>query len=152
MKLREFILYFVLIIELIISGCSSSLRYQEETELHITTNYDSLLFNSLKNSQALFSATGEASFYSNKFNGRKTANGEKFSNNDLTAAHIDFPFNTIVRVTNLSNQKFVIVRINDRTPSRNKRLIDLSRRAASTLGMISNGVITVQVDVLKWGE
>jgi len=151
-KPREFIICFVLIIVLIINGCSSSLRYQEETELHITANYDTLLFNSLKNSKALFSATGEASFYANKFNGRKTANGEIFSNNDLTAAHIDFPFNTIVRVTNLSNQKFVIVRINDRTPSRNKRLIDLSRRAASALGMISNGVINVQVDVLKWGE
>ncbi len=91
---------------------------------------------------------GMASFYSNKFNGRKTANGEIFNNQKLTAAHNTLPLGTYVRVTNLRNKRSVIVRINDRLHHKNKRIIDLSRLAASKLGFISSGLTRVKLEVL----
>ena len=98
------------------------------------------------------SQTGVASYYGKKFNGRKTASGEKYNMYALTAAHVSYPFNTIVRVTNLKNNKVVIVRINDRYPVTGKRLIDLSYEAAKTIGMIQSGITDVKLDVLKWGN
>jgi rare lipoprotein A len=80
--------------------------------------------------------TGVASWYSDSFNGRKTANGEIFSQQKLTAACNVLPLGTWVRLTNLSNKKTVIVKINDRMHPRMKRLVDLSRAAASQLGFL----------------
>lgn len=91
---------------------------------------------------------GLASFYSNKFNGRKTANGEIFNNQKLTAAHNTLPLGTYVRVTNLRNKRSVVVKINDRLHHKNKRIIDLSRLAASKLGFINSGLTRVKVEVL----
>ncbi|WP_407528303.1 septal ring lytic transglycosylase RlpA family protein [Lacibacter sp. MH-610] len=91
---------------------------------------------------------GIASFYSNKFNGRKTANGEIFSQQKLTAAHNSLPLGTYVRVTNLRNKRTVIVKINDRLHARNKRLIDLTRAAAQKLGFIKSGLTRVKIEVL----
>ena len=91
---------------------------------------------------------GLASFYSNKFNGRKTANGEIFSNQKLTAAHNTLPLGTYVRVTNLRNKRSVVVKINDRLHHKNKRIIDLSRAAATKLGFIKSGITRVKVEVL----
>lgn len=97
------------------------------------------------------SAVGYASFYSNKFIGKKTANGEVFSQNKLTCAHNSLPMGTILKVTNLSNDKSVVVRVNDRLHYRNSRLVDLSRAAAKTLDFKGGGVIKVRVEVLKRG-
>lgn len=91
---------------------------------------------------------GLASFYSNKFNGRKTANGEIFNNQKLTAAHNTLPLGTYVRVTNLRNKRSVVVKINDRLHHKNKRIIDLSRTAATKLGFIKSGLTRVKVEVL----
>jgi rare lipoprotein A len=91
---------------------------------------------------------GLASFYSNKFNGRKTANGEIFNNQKLTAAHNTLPLGTYVRVTNLRNKRSVVVKINDRLHHKNKRIIDLSRLAATKLGFIKSGLTRVKVEVL----
>ncbi len=91
---------------------------------------------------------GMASFYSNKFNGRKTANGEIFNNQKLTAAHNTLPLGIYVRVTNLRNGRTVIVKINDRLHHRNKRIIDLSRAAATKLGFIKSGLTRVKIEVL----
>ncbi|HLO38738.1 MAG TPA: septal ring lytic transglycosylase RlpA family protein [Lacibacter sp.] len=91
---------------------------------------------------------GLASFYSNKFNGRKTANGEIFNNQKLTAAHNTLPLGTYVRVTNLRNKRSVVVKINDRLHHKNKRIIDLSRMAATKLGFIKSGLTRVKVEVL----
>ncbi len=91
---------------------------------------------------------GIASFYSNKFNGRKTANGEIFSQKKLTAAHNSLPLGTYVRVTNLRNKKKVIVKVNDRLHHRNKRVIDLTRAAAQSLGFIKAGTTRVKIEVL----
>lgn len=91
---------------------------------------------------------GIASFYSNKFNGRKTSNGEIFSQQKMTAAHNSLPLGTYVRVTNLKNGKTVVVKINDRLHHRNKRIIDLTRSAAQNLGFIKSGLTRVKLEVL----
>ena len=91
---------------------------------------------------------GLASFYSNKFNGRKTSSGEIFSQQKLTAAHNTLALGTYVRVTNLRNGKTVVVKINDRLHHRNKRVIDLSRAAATKLGFIKSGLTRVKIEVL----
>jgi rare lipoprotein A len=91
---------------------------------------------------------GIASFYSDKFNGRKTSNGEIFNQQKLTAAHNSLPLGTYVRVTNLRNKRSVVVKINDRLHHRNKRVIDLSRAAATKLGFVKSGLTRVKIEVL----
>jgi rare lipoprotein A len=91
---------------------------------------------------------GLASYYADKYQGRKTANGETFDTAKLTAAHKTLPFGTRVRVTNLDNGKSVEVRINDRGPYVAGRVIDLSPAAAKKLDMLRAGVVRVRLDVL----
>lgn len=93
--------------------------------------------------------TGKASFYADKFNGRKTASGEKFRNSKLTAAHKTLPFGTKVKVINLSNGKSVKVRINDRGPYVAGRIIDLSKKAAHKVGLDKKGVGNVKIKYRK---
>jgi len=94
----------------------------------------------------LYKKEGVASYYAKKFHGRKTANGDMFHVDSLTAAHKTLPFGTMVRVTNLKNQKSVIVRINDRGMAGKKRVIDLSPAAAREIGMIKSGLQKVRVE------
>ena len=82
---------------------------------------------------------GNASYYARKFEGRRTASGEKYRRKLLTAAHRTLPFNTRVKVTNPKNGRWVIVRINDRGPFHKKRIIDVSERAARHLGIFGHG-------------
>jgi len=91
---------------------------------------------------------GTASFYANKFDGRKTANGEIFSQQKLTAACNLLPLGTWVRVTNLRNGRAVIVKINDRLHPRMKRIVDLSRTAAQQLNYLRSGLTKVKVEVI----
>ena len=91
---------------------------------------------------------GTASFYANKFEGRQTANGEIFSQKKLTGASNILPLNNWVRVTNMRNNLFVILRITDRMHKNNKRLIDLSRSAAKKLKYTGYGLAHVKVEVL----
>ena len=91
---------------------------------------------------------GTASFYHDKFVGRKTATGELFRQDRLTAAHNTLPFGTYIRVTNMRNRKSVVVRINDRLHYRNPRLVDLSKAAAHKLGYVNSGLTRVKVEVL----
>ena len=92
---------------------------------------------------------GKASWYSVRTNGgRKTASGERFQNDGMTAAHRSLPFGTHVRVTNLSNGKSLIVRINDRGPFIRGRIIDVSKGAAKKLEMVTAGVVPARVEVL----
>jgi rare lipoprotein A len=88
---------------------------------------------------------GLASYYAQKYHGRKTASGEKYNMNEMTAAHREYPFGTRVRVKNLQNGSSVVVRINDRGPFIRKRVIDLSLAAARKLDMIRAGVVKVEV-------
>jgi rare lipoprotein A len=91
---------------------------------------------------------GQASFYANKFQGRKTANGEIFDQKKLTCACNVLPLGTWIRVTNLRNNKSVIVKTNDRLHPRMKRIVDLSRAAAAKLSFISSGLTRVKIEVL----
>ncbi|HIO26626.1 MAG TPA: septal ring lytic transglycosylase RlpA family protein [Flavobacteriaceae bacterium] len=92
--------------------------------------------------------TGKASFYADKFEGRRTASGVKYYHNKATAAHRHLPFGTKVRVTNLANNKTVIVEINDRGPFVSGRIIDLSKSAAQKLGYVPIGVTDVVIEVV----
>jgi rare lipoprotein A len=91
---------------------------------------------------------GTASFYSNKFNGRKTANGEIYSQAKFTCACNVLPLGTYVKVTNMRNGKSVIVKVNDRLHPKMRRLVDLTRAAAQKLNFISSGLTRVKVEVL----
>ncbi|UER67881.2 septal ring lytic transglycosylase RlpA family protein [Borrelia sp. BU AG58] len=98
----------------------------------------------------LDSATvGLASWYGEAFHGKTTANGERFDMTALTAAHKELPFNTVVRVTNLLNNRTVVVRINDRGPFRKDRVIDLSKSAAEKLDFLGIGVAPVKIEILE---
>lgn len=93
--------------------------------------------------------TGKASYYGGRWIGRLTANGEHYHSDDCTAAHKHLPFNTMVRVTNLRNNKSVIVRINNRGPYAKGRILDLSVVAARRIEMVSDGIIPVRAEILK---
>ncbi|CAN0531441.1 unnamed protein product, partial [Laminaria digitata] len=92
--------------------------------------------------------TGVASWYGQKFHGRKTANGETYNMNDLTAAHRTLPMPSMVRVINLKNGRSLRLRINDRGPFARGRIIDVSRRAAQLLGFQREGTAKVRVEIL----
>lgn len=94
-------------------------------------------------------ATGRASYYGERFAGRPTANGEIFDPSAMTAAHRTLPFGSRVRVTNTSNDRAVVVRINDRGPYAGNRIIDLSRGAAEKIGMIHSGTAEVTLELLR---
>ncbi len=93
--------------------------------------------------------TGIASWYGNEFHGRPTSSGEVFDTNDMTAAHRTLPFGTHVMVTNLDNDRSVVVRVNDRGPFVRGRIIDLSYAAARVLGIVGPGTARVRLDVLR---
>jgi len=104
---------------------------------------------SLHNRSAIASSFGgQASWYGPGFHGRLTANGERYNQNAMTAAHRSLKFGTRVRVTNLNNGRSVVVRINDRGPFIKGRVIDLSAAAARSLNMINSGVVPVKVTIL----
>lgn len=100
--------------------------------------------------------TGKASYYGAGFQGRRTASGRKFNKNAFVAAHPRWPFGTIVRVTNLKNKHTVNVEVIDRGPNKRAQrkgvIIDLSTKAARTLGFVKQGIAKVRLDVLAWGE
>ena len=91
---------------------------------------------------------GQASFYANKFNGRKTASGEIFDQKKLTCACNVLPLGTWIKVTNLRNGRSVIVKVNDRIHPKMKRIVDLSRSAAQKLGYVSSGLTRVKVELV----
>lgn len=91
---------------------------------------------------------GQASYYSNKFEGRKTANGEIFRQKKLTCASNVLPLGTWIRVTNLRNGRSVVVKVNDRLHPKMKRIVDLSKAAAQRLGYVSRGLTRVKVEIV----
>jgi rare lipoprotein A len=98
-----------------------------------------------------YTEEGNASWYGNPFHGRRASNGETYDMNKLTAAHRTLPFETMVRVTNLNNGKSTTVRITDRGPFVENRIIDLSRAAAEEIESIGPGVVPVRVEVISAG-
>ena len=153
-RIKCVLLFLFLILFLI--GCTSSkprFTSSDLIEKRIITqseNENSSQYSNLNT--VLESVTGTASYYAHKFHKRQTANGETFNMYDYTAAHPTYPFGTIIKVTNLSNQKSVKIRINDRMPQHPDRIIDLSYQTAIDLDMVEDGLANVRLDILKWGE
>ena len=116
----------------------------EELEKDQPNNVDTDVSRNFTHYQA-----GTASYYGEKWNGRRTSNGEVFNTNLLTAAHRSLPFGTIVRVTNQSNGKSVIVRINDRGPFKKGRVIDLSKAAFESIESINRGLTRVKLEIIR---
>jgi rare lipoprotein A len=95
------------------------------------------------------SSIGYASFYADKFIGKKTSSGELFSQKKLTCAHNTLPFGTMIRVTNLANDSSVVVKVNDRLNQRNPRIVDLSKSAAKKLKFSGRGILKVRVALVN---
>jgi len=96
--------------------------------------------------------TGVASYFNDRYQGQRTASGERYNKNDLTAAHATLPFGSIIRVVNLQNNHSVDVRINSRAHHSNRRLLDLSKQAARKLGFLQAGIAKVKITILRFGE
>lgn len=92
---------------------------------------------------------GTASYYHDKFQGRRTSSGEIFKQELMTCAHKTLPFGTMLKVTNLSNDSSVVVKVNDRLPKSSKRCVDLTTAAAKQLNFISRGLTKVSMEVIK---
>lgn len=106
--------------------------------------------------ESLAEAEGEATYYASKFDGRRAASGIVFRNSEPYAAHRTYPFGTMVRVTNLANERSVVLRVIDRGPNgtsarAQRTIIDVSQSAARDLDFIRDGRIPVRVEVLEWG-
>ncbi len=148
---------------LLLAGCSSSPRFATRSTPPASRT-DGTQGNAKsdepKSSQPLRTPSGKvlltldgvASYYADDYNGKQTSNGEVYDMNDLTAAHRTFPFGTKVRVTNLENKKNVVVRVNDRGPFKEGRIIDLSLEAAKELDLMRMGTAKVRLEVLEWGD
>jgi rare lipoprotein A len=99
-----------------------------------------------------FVAGGKASYYADRFHGKRTSSGESYDKNLMTAAHVSLPFNTYVKVTNERNGKSVVVKINDRMAKKRAAIIDLSKAAAAEIDMIRDGVVSVTIEVVNKPE
>lgn len=129
----------IILTAILFTSCSSAVRFTSAN----TTKYED------NNTEVVTVMYGKASYYGSEFEGRNTSNGETFSNREYTAAHKSLPFGSLVKVTNLANNKSVIVRINDRGPYVAGRVIDLTRVAAEELDMVRAGIIDVKIELLK---
>ena len=150
MFLRQIIFILALLQLLLLVSCSSTVRFSSEGKNNrkYTQNFKSPKTLD-KNDFEEGKFRGIASYYDDKFDGKMTANGEIFNQHELTAAHNTLPFGTIVEVTNLKNGKKVQVRINDRGPFVPGRIIDLSKSAASDIGMLQSGIIEVEIEIIS---
>ena len=144
--INKYILYLTLI--LFLFNCTSSPRYGSSDHLP-KNNSSSKISKNFKNKKILI---GESSYYADDFHGKITANGETYDMYGLTAAHKTLPLNTIIKVTNLSNKKTAILRINDRGPYAKGRILDCSYGAAIKLGFLDQGVTRVKIEVIEWGD
>lgn len=127
---------------LTLSACSPSVRFSSIASVGIIKGKGESLAKGTK-------LKGTASFYADMFEGRQTANGEIYSQGNLTAAHKTLAFGTRVKVTNLRNGKSIIVEINDRGPYVDDRIIDLTKKAAEALDYIKQGTAEVELEILE---
>jgi len=146
----KYVLFYV--IPFLFFSYTPILRFEKDNSTKGENSFYSKLKAGRVEPKILKSSTCFASYYAEEFHGKETANGEIFNMHNLTAAHISYPLNTICRVTNLKNDKSVVVRINDRKPDTNHRAIDLSLKAAQVIEMINEGEVKVRVDILEWGR
>ncbi len=126
---------------LLASGCSGVLNYDMAR-----INGTAYASPQPKASKSFQKEVGKATYYANKYHGRKTASGERFDQTSYTAAHKTLPFGTKLRVTNVDNGESVIVRVNDRGPFKKGRVIDLSSSAFGRIAQLKTGVINVSIE------
>ena len=135
-------------------SCTASPRYNSSTDKKVTNN------NTKKSSKTKKSTVnrnkkeykGISSWYGKDFHGNLTANGEVYDMYGITAAHKEFPLNTWARVTNLDNDKSIILRINDRGPYVGERILDCSYGAAKKLDFLDKGTANVKINIIEWGD
>ena len=160
----------IVLIFILIVGCTSVPRYisssssSKSYSSRSSSNYkrkplsskakNPKLISVIKNPKLSYRQSwhGTASYYGKKFHGKKTASGEIYNMHAFTAAHKTLPLGTMVKVTNIANKKSVIVKINDRGPYIQGRIIDLSYAAAKKLDYVGNGTAEVKIKVLKFGD
>lgn len=149
--MRKLIIIFLF--ALLVAGCTSSVKFAGRTSPRPVPPKTTTTKNiPPETSVAVAVYEGVASYYADKFHGRTTANGEKYDMYGLTAAHNSWPFNTRIRVTNLTNGKQCLIRVNDRMPLHPERIIDLSLGTAMELDMVQAGLARVRLEILEWGE
>ena len=145
--------YILLLAFINLIACSNSQRYRTGSAKSVASKSKSpaplKTKSKVKHRKTM---KGVSSFYADDFHGKLTANGEIYDMYGLTAAHKTLPLNTIVRVTNLSNNKSLILRINDRGPYVKGRILDCSYGAAKKLDFIAQGTTDVKVEVIEWGD
>lgn len=136
---------------LILSACGKMVRVAVPSGSPAPTRTSST--SAVRTTTSTSELLGLASYYAEPYHGRKTANGETFDTyQELTAAHRTLPFNTVLKVTNENNGRGVEVRINDRGPFIDGRVIDLSLKAAREIDMVRAGVVPVKLDILREGS
>lgn len=129
-------IFSILTIAFVISSCSSTIFFNSQ---------------SLSKGSAIskYVEIGFASYYSDSFIGKRTASGNVYNQNEMTAAHPSLPFGSKIKVTNLENQKEIVVTVNDRGPFVSGRIVDLSKSAAKALDFIEKGVIKVKIELIE---
>lgn len=143
----------ILISFILLAGCGSAPRFtSRESRFEKRTPPQIENLDSYKNTEPLETVTGVASYYADQFDGKVTYSGDVYDMYGLSAAHPSYQMGTIIRVTNLYNDKSVIIRINDKMPLRPDRIIDLSLGCAQELDMVNAGIQEVKVEVLEWGK
>ena len=150
----KILIYTSIIISLIFFNCSNAHRYykSDNTGVNKTSKKVSKSGKENKSKGHRKIIKGISSFYAEDFHGKLTANGEVYDMYGLTAAHKTMPLNTICRVTNLENNKSLILRINDRGPYIKGRILDCSYGAAKKLDFINQGTTKVKIEVIEWGD
>tara|TARA_B100001964_G_scaffold108863_1_gene121612 strand:- start:17 stop:487 length:471 start_codon:yes stop_codon:yes gene_type:complete len=143
---------FAIIFFTFLSGCSNSPRYHTGPVKSRTVKSSPPSLKTVSKGNYRRVITGISSFYAEDFHGKLTANGEVYDMYGLTAAHKTLPLNTIARVTNLENNKSLILRINDRGPYVKGRILDCSYGAAKKLGFINNGTAKVKIEIIEVGD
>jgi len=138
-----------MLVGMMLGGCAVAPRFTSQESAPAVRRADGKA--SSPSGRAITLYEGIASYYADQYHGRKTSSGEVYDMNALTAAHREWPFGTRVRVTNLENGRDVTVRINDRGPFKEERIIDLSLAAAKQIGLIASGTVRVRIEVLEWG-
>ena len=144
---------YLLLTFLLIYSCSPAPRYSSKTKNNITSSKKIIKKTKKKSfntDRTIYK--GISSYYGPKFHGKLTANGEVFDMYGVTAAHKEIPLNTVARVTNLENNKSLILRINDRGPYIDGRILDCSYGAAKKLDFLDQGTANVKIEVIEWGD
>lgn len=148
-------IFLISLSSILLFSCSTTFRFGQTEKESTPTPTEPAVRGEMSNrnipSRVLLTLEGIASYYADDFHGKLTSNGEVYDMHGITAAHRAFPFGTWIRVTNLDNNRQIVVRVNDRGPFVDGRIIDLSLGAAKELEMILKGTARVRLEVLEWG-